>query len=173
MSSTVQRLRAQYEAERGKSRRQAALNLQTPSSVEFYIAGWSRKTESALADQWKGEHVSEWDWPEIFRRHNDPDRLDMAIWSLGDRLGGLGLGLVKGEYLELRFVEGDPRPDCPLKGRRALIMLECSALYAQARGRSELRIEPINERIATLYQQIYGFTVATDRTGRAYYVKRV
>jgi hypothetical protein len=98
----------------------------------------------------------------------------MSIWGAdGERLCGLGLGLTKGDYVELRFVEGDPRPDCPLKGQRILVFLECSTLYAQAIGRSELRVEPINERLANLYQKVYGFSLAPHRDGRPYFTKRI
>ncbi len=167
-------MRAKYEAARFGARKQAALNLQGTLGVEFHIAGWSNKTREALVDQWQGNHVSGWDWPEIFRRYDDPDRLDMSVWTMaGNRLSALGLALTKGEYVELRFVEGDPRPDCPLKGNRALIMVECSSCYTQARGRSELRIEPINEQVAILYQKVYGFTLEHYRDGRPYFKKRV
>jgi hypothetical protein len=173
MSSSVQRHREKYETARRNARTQAALNLRRPLGVEFGIAGWGAKAHEAFTVQWKGEPATGWDWPEIFRRHNDPDRLDMCVWGPENRLCALGLGLTKSQYVELRFVEGDPRDDCPLKGRRALIMLECSACYAQARGRPELRIEPVNERVAILYQKVYGFTVAHHRDGRPYFTKRI
>jgi hypothetical protein len=73
----------------------------------------------------------------------------------------------------IKFVEGDPRPDCPLAGRRVLIVLETVQAYAQGIGRRELRLEPVNEALATLYSEIYGFTLATPRGARAYYAKEI
>jgi hypothetical protein len=108
-----------------------------------------------------------------FRVHRDPDRLDIVIWGPNDRLCGLGLGLTSSEAVEVRFIEGDPRPDCPLKGKRILIILECAACYAQARGRKELRIQPINQRLEYLYRQTYGFVLETPRRGARYYRKGV
>src|SRR5258708_7905365 len=147
--STIERLRAKYNEARDNARRLAALNLQRDVGVDFYIAGWTRKAQQAYADQWKEASETGWDWPEIFRRHNDPDRLDMVVWT-GSRLCGLGLSMTTGEAVVIRFIERDPRSDCPLKGNIALIMTECSALYAQARGRKELRIEPKNDKLSTL-----------------------
>ena len=174
MPYNVQRHREKCEAAKREARIQAALNLQGHIGVEFMLGGWGARSREAFTDQWSGNHATGWEWPEIFRRHNEPDQLDMSIWGPdGERLCGLGLGLTRGDYVELRFIEGDPRLDCPLRGRRALIFLECSTCYAQARGRSELRIEPINEGLANLYQKVYGFTLANYHDGRPYFTKRV
>jgi hypothetical protein len=168
--SSLERAKARYAVDRDAAHRQAALHLSTPIGVDFHLSGWTGKAREALAAQWKSSYF---DWAEIFRRHRDPDRLDMVIWAPEERLSGIGLGLTTGESVVVRFVEGDPRDDCPLKGRRIAIFLECAALYAQARGKLELRIQPINERLATLYQQSYGFTLATDQEGRAYYQRSI
>jgi hypothetical protein len=166
--SVVARHKARFEADRHSSRAQAVRNL-TPHLPEFNLSGWGARAREAYLDQWRGDPKCNWDWEEIFRRHNDPDRLDVAIWGPNERLCGLGLGLTTGEALDLRFLEGDPRPDCPLKGRRILIFLESAACYAQARGRAELRIRPKNERLEDLYRQTYGFMLETRRGGESYY----
>ncbi len=168
--STLARAKERYEKDRFNARRQAALNLVPVVGVDFHMAGWGARAREALA---KWADGSDWDWDEIFRRHNDPDRLDMVIWGPDYRLCGLGLGLTTGEAVEIRFIEGDPSPDCPLKGRRTLIILECASCYAQARGRKELRIQPINERLEDLYRQTYGFVLETPRRGERYYRKDI
>ena len=165
--------KARYETDRNAARQQAVSNLAPDLKVNFQITGWSSKARQATLDQWNRKEGQGWNWNEIFRRHHDPDRLDIAVWSPQDRLSALALGLTTGECVEIRFLEGDPRQDCPLKGRRALIVLECAACYAQARGRSELRVRPINKRLETLYVEIYGFQLATPSRGQAYYFKRV
>jgi hypothetical protein len=170
--STIERVRAKYNEARDNARRLAALNLQRAVGTDFYIAGWTRKAQQTFAEQWGGASSIGWGWPEIFRRHNDPDRLDMVVWT-GNRLCGLGVSTTTGEAVVIRFIEREPQEDCPLKGRIALIMTECSALYAQARGRKELRIEPKNDKLSTLYKELYGFTDATGPQGRTYCVKRV
>jgi hypothetical protein len=43
------------------------------------IAGWSIKAREAFSDQWVGAHATGWEWPEIFRRYNDPDRLETCL----------------------------------------------------------------------------------------------
>jgi hypothetical protein len=170
--SNFARAKAKFEADKMAAYRTAAENLTPVLPVNFHITGWSNKAREAVIDQWNRK-PDDWDWSEIFRRHNDPDRLDMAIWSPDDRLSALSLCLTNSNYVEIRFLEGDPRDDCPLRGRRALIVVECAACYAQARGRPELRLEPNNERLATLYRQIYGFELATPRKAKAYYFKKV
>jgi hypothetical protein len=167
--STLARAKARFEADRFAARRQAIENLRLHLALDFNISGWGEKAREAFLDQWSQHPGQRFAWDEVFRRHNDPDRLDVAIWGPNGRLCGLGLGLTTSEAVEIRFMEGDPRPNCPLKGRRILIVLECAACYAQARGRTELRIQPINEHLETLYRQTYGFVLETAHGGERYY----
>lgn len=101
------------------------------------------------------------------------DRLDLVVWSPGRRLSGLALATISGEAVTVRFVEGDPREGCPLKGWRAAIAIETAHCYAQACGRREVRVTPVNDRVAVLYRDILGFTLETYADGRAYYARRV
>jgi len=109
--SAVARHKARFETDRFNARAQAVQNLRA-HLPEFNLSGWSGRSREAYLDQWPGG--GRWKWEEIFRRHNDPDRLDIAIWGANDRLCGLALGTTTSEYVEIRFLEGDPRPDCPL-----------------------------------------------------------
>jgi hypothetical protein len=168
--SLLAEAKARYAEAKDGARRQAALNLEPILGRKFHLSAWSGKSREALADQWPAPNP--WDWNEIFRRHNDPDRLDAVIWA-GERLAGLALMLTTSQYVEIRFLQGDPRVDCPLKGRRSLIIVECAACYAQARGRPELRVQPVSDRLKTLYIEKYLFELATPRRGGAYYHKRV
>lgn len=170
--SVLARAKARFETDRHGARAQAVKNLQ-PHLPEFNLSGWGARAREAYLQQWLGPPKCLWDWEEIFRRHNDPDRLDIAIWGENERLCGLAVGLTTGSSVEVRFLEGDPRPDCPLKGRRILIVLESASCYAQARGRQELRVRPKNERLETLYRQTYGFVLETTRGGDRYYRKGV
>jgi hypothetical protein len=170
--STLARAKARFENDRHGARGQAVRNLQ-PHLPDFNLSGWGQRTREAYRDQWLGDPKCAWDWEEIFRRHGDPDRLDIAIWGQNERLCCLALGTTTSEAVEIRFLEGDPRPDCPLKGRRILIVLESAACYAQARGRAELRVRPKNERLEDLYRQTYDFVLETTRSGDRYYRKGV
>ncbi len=170
--SALSRAKARFEANRFDSRLRATKNLEA-KIPNFNLSGWGERVRTAYLDQWFAEPMKpQFDWVEVFARHNDPDRLDICVWS-GDRLSGLALGTTTGEAVEMRFVEGDPRPDCPLKGRRILIFLEAATCYAQVRGRRELRIRPINERLEHLYTQTYGFVLETLRNGDRYYRKGI
>ncbi|WP_144445574.1 hypothetical protein [Inquilinus limosus] len=176
MSAELRRAKERYERDRDTARREAALNLRPHLAVDFRLSGWTGKTLGAYFDQWgpADRHPDgDWDWPEIIRRHNDADRLDIAIWGPDDRLCGLALGLTKGRAIEIRYVEGDPRADCPLTGRRILIVLECAAIYAQAMGKAELHVQPVNASLVDLYQVKYGFTLASPRKQSPYYWKKV
>jgi hypothetical protein len=174
--TTLSAANARFETNRLDARRKAALTLVPVLGVEFHAAGWSGKAKEAYEQQWCAvkRHATAacWDWIEVFRRHKDPDRFDLAIWA-GDRLSALALGTTTQQAVVIKFVEGDPRPDCPLVGRRLLIVLECMANYAQGRGKSELRMEPANSDLATLYRDTFGFSLETFGGRSAYYGKAV
>lgn len=174
MSRELARAKQRYETDALEAHRTAAANLIPALDVNFYLTGWTRKAQEAYRDQWvlfvRAPDRS-WDWDAIFQRHRDPDRFEIVIWAPGDRLAGLGIGLTTGRALVFRFFEGDPRPDCPLTGRRILIALEAAACYAQARGKTELRLQPINDRLAALYQDGYGFILEAPK-GEQPYLRR-
>jgi hypothetical protein len=54
-----------------------------------------------------------------------------------------------------------------------LIALETVACYAQARGKREVRVRPINEAVASLYRDVYGFELVTQPKMTGYLMRRV
>jgi hypothetical protein len=111
--STLARAKARFENDRHGARSQAVRNLQ-PHLPDFNLwDGVSVRARLTGTDQWLGDPKCAWDWEEIFRRHGDPDRLDIAIWGQNERLCCLALGTTTSEAVEIRFLEGDPRSDCP------------------------------------------------------------
>ncbi|MCJ2068208.1 hypothetical protein MKK75_05185 [Methylobacterium sp. J-030] len=166
-----------YAVRQDEARRLASRNLQGPLGVTFHLTAWGERARHAYETQWlsAARHPDAgWDWPEIHRRNrNEPDALSLAIWVGDDRLCGLGFAVPSSRAVTLRFLEGDPRPDCPLIGRRALIALEASALYAQGIGRSQIRVEPANETLAALYRDRYGFALVSLEGAPAYYVRNI
>ncbi|BBK44010.1 hypothetical protein STVA_40300 [Allostella vacuolata] len=176
LSAEIERAKARYASFRDAAYRHAGLALSPVLGVDFHVSGWTGKAAEAYRDQWlpADRHPDlAWDWDEIFRRHRDPDRLDLAVWSPGERLSALGLGLTKATALELRFLSGDARADCPLRGRRALIVMECAQAYAQLRGKTELHAQPVNDRVTELFVSIFGFELVTPRRGTPYYRKAI
>ena len=120
---------------------------------DFKIVEINSRAYEAVRDQWDrhGRNPdADWDWRELMWRYRDPDRLDMAIWSHSDRISGLALAVTTGSAVELKFLEADPRADCPLRGKRALIALETVTCYAQARGKREVRVRPMTGFFASL-----------------------
>lgn len=160
---------------RDRARLHAARSIEAHLGLSIHISGWTRKARDAYAEQWPAgaQHDAQFDWEAIFNAHRDHDRLDIAVWSPTDRLSALALGLLKSDAVEIRFVAGDPRQDCPLLGHRALIALECAQAYAQLMGRHELWAQPVNERLTELYTTKFGFTLATPRGRPAYYLRKV
>ena len=143
--------------------------------VQFQIGEWTQRTLHAYDEQWpKPRHPDAgWDWPQAFAVHRDFDRLPLVLWGPGGRLSGLGLATTTNNAVVIKFLEGDPRTDCPLRGRRALIALETASRYAQMMGRTELRVHPVNSSLDGLYQGVYGFTKETPRKGPSFLRKEV
>jgi len=151
-------------------------NLRGYVKDDFKIVEINSRAYEAVRDQWDRhgrKPDADWDWRELMRRYRDPDRLDMAIWSHSNRISGLALAVTTGSAVELKFLEADPRADCPLRGKRALIALETVACYAQARGKREVRVRPINEAVASLYRDVYGFELVAQPKMTSYLMRRV
>jgi hypothetical protein len=176
LSPELQRAKARYAANREAANRGAVLKLVPHIGVQFSLANWTNRAREAYEAQWLPavRHPDgNWDWPGIFNSYRDLDRFDLVIWGPDDRLSGLCLGTCQNNALKLQFIEGDPRPDCPLIGRRILICLEAAARYAQARGKAELRLQPVNSSLESLYRDTYGFALEKPPKLEPYYRKGV
>lgn len=173
MSAELRRAKTRYLNARMKAYQQAE-KLHSNIGIKFRVGEWSRSVEDAYSTQWADPRHPDgnFDWPLIFARHKDPDRLAIVI-RVDDRICGLGLGTVSGDSVLLRFLEGDHRPDCPLKGMRILIALETAAAYTQALGRKQLRLEPVNQALESLYVDVYGFSVVRPKKGKPHCIKGV
>lgn len=168
-SATLERAKQQYRQNAYDARLKTSERMKAFIGAPVIVGEWSRRTFEALS-AWEYQRF---DWQEISRRHRDPDRLEVAIWSGDNILSGMGLALCTGQAVVLRFVEGDPRQDCPLKGYRLLVALEAATNYAQARGKHEIRVQPKNEQLVNLYEEVYGFTYHEPRGEEGYYRKGV
>jgi hypothetical protein len=166
-------LAAQLEA-----RRQALANLKDVIETPFLITNLSSRVFEAVRDQWgtvqPPHEEGGWDWLEIHRRYrNSMSAMGLAVWTGYDRLAALGLACPRANSVCLEYLEGDPRPDCPIRGRRILIALEAAACYAQALGKPEIRVSPANAALASLYERHYGFVLERPRNEAPYYRKEV
>lgn len=97
----------------------------------------------------------------------------MAIWTPDDRLVALALASMNTQAATLLFVEGDPSAGCEFQGKRVLIALEATTNYALGAGLREIRIEPVNAALASMYQDVYGFELVTPRKAPTYYRKAI
>jgi hypothetical protein len=68
-----------------------------------------------------------------------------------------------------RFLESDPRPDCPLKGHRALIALDAFARYAEYAAATELRLVPENATLAAYYATLVEIEPFPNAENPSYY----
>lgn len=173
------RAKQRYQSAQERARRQAAVNLIEPIGISFYLTNWSHRALHAHAAQWlavgaRPHSEGGWDWDAIYRRYRtDMSAMDIVIWGPGDRLSGLSLVTANSISVSIGWIEGDPRPDCPLVGKRLLITLEAAACYAQALGRREIHLKPLNDTLADLYRTVYGFALEKPRKGAPYYRKEV
>lgn len=156
----IVRARFQMTARTALARAEATLAVHVGSPMALEPAG--RRAELAFRDAWFPAAPDRgFDWLEIWRQLRAPDTLHMAVWARqmrgDDQLAALASLRVTGRAVEVAFLEGDPRPDCPLKGVRTAAVLEAAAHYAQLLGRRELRLTPVNERTRRLYVEGYGF----------------
>lgn len=169
LSRELARAKERYQANALEAYRSAARNLIPHIHVDFHVTGWTGRGVDAYRHSWKRR--SKWDWEEIFRRHREPDCLEMAVWSENSDLCALGLGLTSGRAVELRFLEGNGQDGCPLVGRRALIALETVSCYAQLMGKREVWVNPINEQTTRLYVDEFGFERVVEK-GRTPFFRR-
>ena len=169
--------KARYAAWATSARRQARINLQAHLRGDFQLAEWSNRTAEAYATQWSladRRPNGGWDWPEIQRKYKtDPSKFDIVVWAPENRLCCLALATTTAAAVILNFLEGDPRKDCPFRGVRTLIVLEAIQCYGQATGRREIRVEPVNDALETVYREIYGFALVTPKGGSAYYRREI
>jgi hypothetical protein len=179
VSNLLTRAKARYAQNREAAYRLTGIELPPHVKVDFRVSGWTGKAAEAYAEQWSpvAERQSNdrpaFDWPNLFHICRDPDRLDIVVWGPEETLCGLALGTTTGRSLALRFLEGSPDPNCPLRGRRALIALDVAARYAQLRGKPEIRLYEVDSSLESLYRDIYGFEERRPYKEKPYLWKEV
>jgi hypothetical protein len=169
LSREVEAHKARCRIDRDEAFRVASLNLADNPGLNFHITGWTARAREAYG----GWASSRWNWNELFRRHHDPDRLDIAIWTHDNELAALALAVTTGLAVHLRFLEGAPGDSPALKGDRLIIVLEAVACYAQLRGKVEIRATPLNDELSRLYVDRYGFELVDKRGQEAYVCRRI
>lgn len=176
MSGEVARVRERYRTARYRALLKSSQTLAQYTQIPFGLAEVNKTTQKAYTDQWIVRHAEQsFDWLKVWDTHREMDTLHMAVWAgpPGSRLSGLACCLVKRSAVEIRFLEGDGRLDCPLKGLRTLMAVEGAASYAQAIGRTELRIEPVNDKTRDLYVVGFGFEPCGQRGKETYFRRAV
>lgn len=114
------------------------------------ITDWTSVGE---ADIWPDNELH---WEMIIGHDFGPMALEIAIWWRR-QLVGLAIATAMGNTMLLRFVEGRPGADAPLKGQRVPIVLDVVMEYAQIIERPEIRLKPNNEQLRNYYIADCGF----------------
>jgi hypothetical protein len=129
--------------------------------ANFSVSELTGRARQAVHTQWRvfgcGPGPA-FDWDKIAREYREPDQLSFSVW-VGDRLAAMALCQTTGASVKICFMEADPRPNCPLKSHRSLVVFEVAANYADARGKGKLTLEAVNSGLIALYRDRYGFSV--------------
>lgn len=147
--------------------RRATENIRNQLGVDFQMKEFTRATLDGI-QEW-GE--TDFQWSDILRNLKDPDCFRFGIW-VGDRLTAVAIATTSDRSVCLRYVEADKRENAPLTGLRILIALEAITIYGQLRGKLEVKLEPINEKLVNLYEDVYGFEPIVPRKGLPRYWRK-
>lgn len=152
----------------------ASVNQLKALGWDVRMSPWSRKANEAVSQQWepKGRKFP-WVWLDIVDHYREPDAFTVAIWTPSDRLVGLSLTTLSKTAATVRYLECDPDQTCEFRGKRAFFCLNTVTNYAQITGRTEIRIEPVNQALASFYESVFGFTLASKGVPRPYYWLKV
>lgn len=166
---SVAALKQKYVSNTFDARQRTVSALSPYEAIHFALTEWSGRTWEAMSSQWGAFF---YDWREISRRHRDPDRLELALWT-GETLLAVGLALTNDRAVHVKFIEGHPNPTCPLKGGRLEILLDAAANYALVRGKTEIHLEPKNDDLIDLYESVYDFERVNRKGGAPYWCRKV
>lgn len=130
------------------------------------IREWERSWKPAFANS-KGA-MGGWDWERLADQYRkQPDSFQLAIWA-GDVLCGLAVGTVDRTAVTVRYLEGHPSGNHPLKKKVLPIVFAVATEYAKGLKRRYLRIDsPLPGTYGTLYQGL-GFALEKAADGREY-----
>lgn len=117
----------------------------------------------AFTKSWIGHQnrSADWDWATLSAQFQDkhPKCFNVAIWQR-ETLCGLAIGTVNQDrFVALDFLEGNPDPIHPLKGKVVEIVLTMMEAFRQLIDVPELRLHHVDPNLIPLYTS-QGFTVA-------------
>lgn len=131
---------------------------------DYTLRLWSRSVEEQFRSQWcsvERHDDAGWNWSEVRRNYRGPKDVIVAL-EAEDQLCALALFRLTRDRVLVRFLEGDPRAGCNMKGSRALVMLDLAATLGQRYGCKEIHLQPVNDDLKMLYVETYGFEEGKD-----------
>lgn len=170
MSKEIRRARDAANSVWLKACRQSSNYFKDKHHLEISLGQWSNSVRQEFEDSWTAlerNKDTSWDWAEIYRRYvQNRIKNKVAVLKYKETLSGLALFKVSKKRLLVNFLEGNPSTSCPLKGNRAIILLDLAVRYAQGLGCCEIHLQPVSSKLRDLYINDYGFKEAKDAEGR-------
>jgi hypothetical protein len=128
----------------------------------------------AAAGQWTGRRVA-WPWHVMAPdwRRNHPARFEVAVWQ-GDVLCGLALGrpAPTAAHLSLHYIERNPDPESPLRGKVTRTVIDALGAYGVVLGKTEMRlVDPLPALVPFYCSPAFGFRLVTP-AGEVPYCRR-
>lgn len=90
------------------------------------------------AKPWRAAQAVGWEWPAVIKRRR-ANRFDLAIWH-GEILCGLAYGPADAAWVAIGFLQSNPDPAHPLRGRVIPIALAVLEAQMQAANAAEARL---------------------------------
>jgi len=120
---------------------------------------------------WRDRRV-DWPWHLMIPdwRRNYPGRFEVGIWH-GGVLCALAIGrpAPKASHLSLYYVERNPDPANPLRGKVTGAVIDALAAYAIVLGKTELRlVDPLPALVPRYCSPPFGFRLVTPASGGPY-----
>jgi hypothetical protein len=114
----------------------------------------------AAVGQWTSRRVA-WPWHVMAAdwRRNHPDRFEVAVWRDGVLCGlALGRPAPAAAHLSLYYIERNPDPKNPLRGKVTRIVIDALSAYGIVLGKTEMRlIDPLPALVPFYCSPPFGF----------------
>lgn len=132
----------------------ADLCARLPTPLEVYARAIGER-EFSEVDRWRNhpECRVTWDWRSLLEKHRKkPKKLEAAFYSQRVLCGLMYARVSRGRVsVNVRYIEGNPWPMCPLKGYVLTVALMQADIFAQVIGAKQVTISRPAEGLIDAY----------------------
>ena len=151
----------------------------TTAGLDAELRSLDAPALAAFSSDWQahpGRRVA-WPWPDMTSdwRRTRPERFEVSVWSDG-HLCALALGkpAPSAPHLSVHYLEGNPDPAHPLRGRATPLVLAAAEAYALALGKTELRsMDPLPALVPHYCGSALGFRLVAPPGVTSYCTRRI